>query len=317
MSEVFVSVSVAIRLIGSHGVNVPGYQFSRHGGFAAFSENGADVRETFSFSDITVLDLKLDTFLVGPPSKHEPQGWQALTVHFKEPQISTAIEKFLRDLATALTASFASRQRDPWNGNLVVDIDWSGVRLNRPPAAASIEPYAFTRITSKESRLLTAQQLESLGTSYLTEIFVEGMRAAQPKAKYSNWFIPIEELERLATSKFSSLFTPLFTAAEQERIVKESRLAGSQLDQLKRFLRSPTNTVQSRAEKLYAILIKIGLIEFEVLENKKVNVDLCMCKTLINTRNSLAHKGSKIDEDLLYNVLFPLSFIVVKYLSTG
>lgn len=171
-------------------------------------------------------------------------------------------------------------------------------------------------MTSKDHQALTAQKLEALTTSYLTEIFVDGMRANQPKAKYSNWFILIEELERLATSKFSCLFTPLFPKAERKMIAKASGLGGDQLDRLRNFLGSPNHTMENRAEKLYAILKEIRLTEFMVIGDKKINVDLSLCEKLIESRNSLAHKGTKVDEDLLYNSLFPLSFQVLGYLNS-
>ena len=43
-------------------------------------------------------------------------------------------------------------------------------------------------------------------------------------------------------------------------------------------------------------------------------VDQARCAALIEQRNKVAHKGSSIDKDLLYAVLFPLSRIALKYI---
>lgn len=319
MGDLYVAVTVPIRLVASHGLSRPGFQSMRRGRFSSFLAEppppGTDpFVHRFSASDVTVLGVDLSVFEVGEPAGE----WQTLRVSFRQAQPAEAIEAFLRGFADALTASIALEQLDPWYGNLVVDIGWAGMRPERAPDPAlsmSLDPHASTSLTMEHAQALTAELLERLVTSDLTEIFADGMRANQPKAKYANWFIPLEELERLAMSDFSGLFTPLFPRPVRKAVAKASGLIGPPLERLQSYLGKPEHTVQNRAEKLHAILVEIGLTEFSVAEKTKVTVDLKMCERLIGTRNSLAHKGTRVEEDLLYNVLYPLSFRVMAYLN--
>jgi hypothetical protein len=105
--------------------------------------------------------------------------------------------------------------------------------------------------------------------------------------------------------------------AERDAIAKASGLARDQLKRLKDFLGNPSHTVQNRAEKLFAILGAINLHEFTIIGDKKITVDLKLVRQLIKGRNKLAHKGSEVDENLLYNVLFPISLRVLPYLNAS
>ena len=62
-----------------------------------------------------------------------------------------------------------------------------------------------------DHKVVNELALQSLYISNLTNIFVDGTRAAQSKSKYANWRIPIEEFETLATTKFASEFSLMFS----------------------------------------------------------------------------------------------------------
>jgi len=315
----YVSVTVPVRLVGSHGISRPGFQAVRKGALSTVVANpahgNAPFVHCFSATDIIVLGVEIASFEVGEPAG----GWQELKVAFVTEQTDGAIEGFLQRLADALTASFASGQLDPWYGNLVVEVGWGGMRLVRPPVpgVATLDLHDSLSMTSEEARPLSTQVLESLPDSDLTEIFVEGMRANRPKAKYISWFIMLEELERLATAaEFSHLCTPLFpTKAGRKEIAKASGLTGKQLERLQAFLGNPNHTAENRAEKLCALLNAIGITQVPALTTT-TPIDVDLCQRLIDGRNALAHKGTKVDENLLYLVLFPLSCRVMEYLNT-
>jgi hypothetical protein len=318
--QVYVSVSVPVRLVGSHGISKPGFDSATKG---LLSTAVADPRpgqaqfvHRFSANDMTVLGTKITSFDVADPA----EGWQKLNVTFATEHTADAIQQFLQRWADALTVSFAAEQRDPWHGNLVVEVGWGQMRLNPAvvPGATNLHLHDSVSITVNEARPLSTEMLERLADSDLTEIFVEGMRANRPKAKYISWFIIIEEFERLATdAEFQGLFTSLFPKKKEERkaIAKASQLTGKPLERLQTFLGNPNLTVESRAEKLCALLKTIGITEVSAL-NTNTYIDVDLCQNLIDGRNALAHKGNKVEEHLLYKVLFPLSCRVMDYLNT-
>lgn len=78
------------------------------------------------------------------------------------------------------------------------------------------------------------------------------------------------------------------------------------LNRLNGLLNNAAATIEGRPAKLRRILEEIGVSEVEALQ-RKIPITDEICKPLINQRNKVAHKGSEIDSDLLYNVLFPVS----------
>ena len=118
MDDLFVSVNVPVRLIGSHGRNLPGFKSARHGTFVSAIDDPPHFIEQVSFSNLTVLTVALDNLSIGLPSADNPSGWQNLTVCFKAPQSGEAIQAFVTNLAIALSASYAR------NGILGMAILW-------------------------------------------------------------------------------------------------------------------------------------------------------------------------------------------------
>ncbi len=317
----YTSVTVPVRLVASHGLSRPGFESRLRGALASSTANPAPGGDPFVMQfeakDLTILGVDVAKFTVGSPAHvGDPQE---LAVEFVAGQTEEAIESFLRCFADALTASFAADQRNPWYGNLVVEVVWAGMRVARPstPGAVALNVHASMTMTSEEARPLTTQVLKSLADSDLTEIFVEGMRANRPKAKYASWFIMVEEFERLATdSEFSSRFTPLFpTKAERRQVATASGLAGNALKRLQQFLGNPNHTLENRAEKLASLLQAVGITEIPTIKDGSIALDVAICDRLIDGRNALAHKGKSVDQDLLYTVLFPLSLRLMNYLD--
>jgi hypothetical protein len=324
----FTSVTIPVRLIGSHGYNIPGFKSERFGVLAAFSNETNEFIKSFTFENITILGIDLKKISVTSQTpdrlagdKHERIGaWQQLRIDFVNDQYGDAIMNFLEKLGTSLTASFAPNQLDPWYGNLVVEFEWSAVRPERPPSEQrGVFPSISTRNTSVSDEVLTPQKLSCLRHSELMAIFAEGMRASQVKSKFANWFIPIERLESHAYSNFRYLFTNLYSPSDISMIISSSNLSGEPLNRLRGFLSEPTRTIESRATKLYKILDKLGLSSFtfgpDDARSWTVSLTEDVCNQLIKSRNTLAHAGAEIDQNLLYRKLFPLSYRVVIYLN--
>lgn len=78
-------------------------------------------------------------------------------------------------------------------------------------------------------------------------------------------------------------------------------------------LNNPAATVEGRATKLERILQEIGATHARGLVSH-IPVDAALCRRLIEQRNCVAHKGARIDKDLLYGVLFPLSQLALAYI---
>ncbi|HEY1936044.1 MAG TPA: hypothetical protein VGG99_28905 [Acetobacteraceae bacterium] len=317
--ESYISAKIPVRLTGSHGISRPGFKSMRKGSLSTKlvnpSAGSPPFVHSFSATAITVLGFTIASFAVGEPA----DGWQELKVIFAKEQTALAIEGFVLRLADDLTAFFAPSQRDLLYGNLIVEVDWARMWLERAsvPESDRLNVQDSVSVTVDEPHSLTPQLLESLTETDLTQVFVEGMRANRPKAKYISWFVMIEELERLAvTAKFSHLFERLFPKkADRNRIANASGLTGKPLERLRSFLGDPNHTVQSRAEKLQSLLQEVGIKELPT-PNTTIVIDVNLCQKLINQRNNLAHKGTVVDEDLLYVVLFPLSCRVMEYLSS-
>lgn len=318
MEDVYESLEIPIRLIGSSGKNEPGFSSIRHGTFAAPpAEQKVDIIETVEFENIKVLDLELTRFSIGLPSSQGPDAWQQLDIGFKEIQSGERVRLFLNDLSTCLTTWIGLNDRNPMYGNLVVDLGWPAMKLNKPIAPLDgIIVRIQTSGSSKNFEVLTPQTLEALKVSTLNVLFAEGLKANRLKAKYQCWFLPIEALEELAsTQEFKKLFKPLFSDVDKGKIMKSLEVNGQQSYRIKSFICNPTHTEETRSEKLFKLLRHLHLTDFADAKGNQIVVDEDTCDRLIKGRNYLSHKGTQVNEDLLYGVLFPLSVEVFKYLD--
>jgi hypothetical protein len=315
--------SVAIRIIASHGYNRPGFTSSRYGKFSSVVKNGEEYPDKFSANDLVVLNQKCEIFSIGQPtSGDEKLSWQELYVVFENALSPDDVSIFIEKLADALSIHFAKNQRDPWYGNNYVDIGWSSLQLtslekwNSTPEqlSSSFEFSASLSIKSVERIDLNTEIIETLQDSSYSAIFSEGMRAPQPKAKYINWFVLIEELEK--QDEFKKLFTPMFSKADQTVILNATTGMPEMLKtRLNNFLTNPNLHTESRHEKLCKILHQIGITTLPTLSNIKIDVNVELCKRLIKERNLAAHRGSTIDENLLYNSLFPIAYGALQFLN--
>ncbi|WP_223618948.1 hypothetical protein [Lysobacter sp. ESA13C] len=293
-----------LRLVASHDIANPGFQSARYGEFVPLEASSKDRLAEIELRDLTILGVPLVKFTLARPSGDT----RLLRVDFDRAMTEPEAFSFLQKLADAWSAKLATGQRDPWYGNLYVDIRWAGVKTL---TAQSGGMEGSLEITSLEGVPVTPAVLSALRWSPLTDVFVEGMKAQQPKSKFLFWFVILEELEKRA--EFVSLFTPLFSSEQKAQLQSVVRSDSVTLQRLNGLLNNPTTTVEGRAAKLARIVDALGCSSINGLSGPIV-VDQTRCAALIEQRNRVAHKGSSINTDLLYTVLFPLSRAALNYI---
>ena len=190
MPEEIVSFAIKVRLTPSHGMSRPGFSSAGKGVFVTPTTDS--FHPSVQLTSINVLGIDLRYFSIAEPSG----DWQTLKVDFEHPQSPDAVSQFLTEFANAFSASLAPRQRDPWYGNLFVDLNWSSLQLHLHGAENDINFSVSTHLSSTTNEIVSREILSSLTSSPFHQVFVEGMRASHPRAKYHHWFVILEELEK-------------------------------------------------------------------------------------------------------------------------
>ncbi len=303
-SEPVLGLKVQISLAASHGSSAPGFECSRAGVFSAVGAGGTEEAAAIEIEDLTVLGIPIARIRLTPNAS---EAW-SLAIDFANLTPAEEAEGFVHRMLASWSADLAVSQRDPWNGILTVEGRWSTLEFKRRhmPMMTDSLSIDVTQTVPVDKNLF-----DSMRWSPLVDVFVEGMKASQPKSKFLFWFVILEELEK--REELQTSFTPLFSNAEKTDL--RAAIAGNApaTQRLDGLLNNSTVTVEGRPEKLCTITKTIGLQRIEGL-NGPIQIDRHLCKSLITQRNQVAHKGSRIDEDLLYNVLFPLAQRALTYL---
>lgn len=299
-------IEAPLRLVASHDIANPGFQSARRGRFVLLGRSREARSEEIVLREITVLGVPLAKFALERPG----EDTSLLKLEFDNAMTEADAYSFLQQLADAWSAMLADSQRDPWYGNLYVDIRWARVK-SLAAQSGGIVMGSSLEIESIDGVAVAPERLAALRWSPLTDVFVEGMKSSQPKSKFMFWFIILEELEK--RGEFLALFTPMFSPEEKAQLQKVVRSNGAALQRLNGLLNNPMATIEGRAEKLARIVDAVGSSRIEGLSGPIV-VDRARCAELIDQRNKIAHKGSSINEDLLYHVLFPLSRNALNYI---
>lgn len=232
-----------------------------------------------------------------------------MELEFASPMKLDEIDSFLTRFADSFSVDLAQNQIDPLHGILTVTVRLTELEVIDPDALSSqISMTDDLSIESETAITVDPLHLKTYEGSALSQIFAEGMRNPDPKMKYISWFVVLEELEKL----FS--FPPLFSPAEISQITAAVTLTPAQKTRLSNMMKGASVTILSRAEKLYAILSQTNMGTVINIRGAKT-ITLDDCKGLIKQRNLVAHKGTTVDTNTLYDILFPLAIEALAYIE--
>lgn len=258
-------------------------------------------------TNVDLLGIRIERLEIGP----RKDEWQLMELRFAAPHDLEQIDAFLLELADAITVDMAPGQLEGYNGNYHAIVRLPQLEVvdpcTPPNTLIIVDSISMTRTQGVS---LYADMLGKLTFSPLGRIFAEGVRSADPKMKYISWFVVLEELE--GRPEFA--FDPLFSTTEVDRIVKASALNPVQTSRLRGALTGKSVTVKGRSEKLADILVRIGMTTIKTIKGP-IAVTEGLCRALIKQRNTVAHKGTKNDNDLLHNALFPLAIGALAYIE--
>lgn len=300
------AIRVPVQVATSHGIDSRGLKAGSDG-FFCLPPNAQVPTGIVEVEDVEILGRRIERLTIGAVEA----GWQAMELRFAQARSLKEIDDFLAELADAMTVDMAPMQFNGYYGNYHAVIRVAGLEVLDPPRSASAIMMVDTiEMTCSQGISVYRAQIERLSTSPLGRIFAEGMRSADPKMKYVSWFVVLEELEK--RKEFA--FDPLFSPTEIQEIVSGAALAPAQATRLTSALNSPSMTLKGRPEKLADILGRIGLAEVQTIKGP-IAIAEPICRDLIKQRNTVAHKGSAIDTDLLHNVLYPLAIGALAYME--
>jgi len=297
-------IRVPIRIEASPGMDVRGFSSSSTGFLCA-----APITEGHApgcvLTNVKMLGVTIDRLEIGALKN----DWQAMELEFARPMKLDEIDSFLTRFADSFSVDLARNQKDPLHGMLTVTVRLTELEiLDLNSHSSQIIVIDGLSIVSKTAIAVDPERLPNYQGSALSQIFAEGMRNPDPKMKYISWFVVLEELEKL----FS--FPPLFSTAEISQITAAVTLTPAQEMRLRNMMKGPGVTILSRAEKLYDILSKNGMGTV-ININGVATITLNVCKDLIQQRNLVAHKGSTVDTNTLYDILFPLAIEALAYIE--
>lgn len=297
-------IRVPIRIEGSPGMDVRGFSSSSTGFLCTPSATGEHAPGCV-LTDVTILGVTIARLAIGAVE----DDWQSMELEFAEPMKLNEIDSFLTRFADSFSVDMAKKQITPLHGMLTVTVRLTElVVLDPSDYSGQIAITDDLNITSETAIPVDPLCLQTFQGSALSQIFAEGMRNPDTKMKYISWFVVLEELEKL----FS--FPPLFSPSEISQITAAVTLTPAQTTRLSNMMKGPSVTVLSRAEKLYDILSKndMGTV-INISGIKTITLD--DCKNLIKQRNLVAHKGTTVDTNTLYDILFPLAIEALAYIE--
>lgn len=234
------------------------------------------------------------------------------TVNFAD-NISLGDAKYFAEAFASLTTHHLSYDINHFYGSPYVEIDFGKFyRLNGDGAGIR------DHISINSVRTV---QLKSFPTSAsepheLVHFYYLGMQSNNLKSKFFNLFLILEAVESSAIAQSIFADGTLFSEAEKDII---SGIANKMGDHRKKgvILSIINRTEQSRQSKLYSVLAALGITQFCALGDTATPLSVNLVKELIEARNKLFHKGSSIDEHLIWGKLIPITREIVKLLLTN
>jgi hypothetical protein len=234
--------------------------------------------------------------------KHEEGRLEVKSPGLNTPEART---KFLDEFEAALGAAIGYTIDRPEQGTPFVQFDRYLMEIVEPhrrkndhdPKRRSVQYSA----THYHHFYLVS---DKTGFTYnpLIQMYADGLRANAPKSKFFHWFVILEEfIEK--NDRLNAGFSPLYDESERQKI---RQLAdGFSGPKKSRLIQQTSATREARNAKLAAMLAKLGAGELG-WRDRQVIYTPEVCAKLIKQRNTLFHSSAYLDDDLLWNHLFPL-----------
>lgn len=223
-----------------------------------------------------------------------------VTVEFKTPVNVNEAAEFIEAFASYVTYRLSYGQNH-FCGSPFVDIDYGEFYRDNGEGLRDHLDIKVTRKTRLSNFPTTASRLHELVHFYFL-----GMQSNNVKAKFFNLFLILEAVE---ASPFSLSLFPvgtLFSEEEKASIRKAASKMGN--DKKKGVVQSVlTRTSDSRHNKLQSTLHKIGITHISTLDGSTISIDIHLLKDLIEARNKLFHRGHRVNENLIWEKLIPLT----------
>ena len=223
--------------------------------------------------------------------------------------------RFALNIEKHITFLLAESDENPMNGFSYAEMDWVNFRATKIDSLlleTHCRPSIYVLSTMIKSLIFKEKQW-NVANEYNDVIFdsyYNGIKANHYTSKYFHWFLIIEAIEHSELYK-REFREYLFHSGELDAIAeqfKDNEIKRNAITGLK------NRTIKSRKEKLYEILQKMGITSYR-FHNKDHALSLDIIDKMIKFRNSLFHRGDKLDELFVWNNFFPIIRDVVRLLS--
>ncbi len=252
----------------------------------------------FIFLAINLKELKI--------KKSSGNKYECL-VTFRDAMPNEQKRYFVENFAHFITHKMASRHNH-YYGSPYIQVDWAHYYMNSKTGLSD-----YVHLSSKNFKNFDDYIPQKRPYPDISRFFYHGMKSNNIKSKYFNLFLILEFLEY--SDRYKQLFSEknLFDRQEKEKI---NALAASMESSIKKGVIKSIlgRTEKPRAIKLFELLHDIGLesIDFLVV-NSPLTIETV--RKLIETRNILFHQGERIDENIIWGILIPLTRTIVEKIN--
>jgi hypothetical protein len=228
-------------------------------------------------------------------------------------EIDLADAKYFAEAFASLTTHYLSYNINHYYGSPYIEIDFGAFYRDNGDGHGLKD---HVSISIERSVQVSSLPTDISELHELVHFYFLGMQSNNIKAKFFNLFLILEAIEGSIISR--STFTDGTLFSEHEKTLISETASKMSDDRKKSVINSVlSRTDQSRHDKLHSVLAVLGVTQFSVLGDKATPVSVKSIKDLIEARNKLFHKGSSIDENLIWGTLIPLTREIVKLLLTN
>ena len=208
---------------------------------------------------------------------------------------------FARKVESYITLLLAKMNVNPQNGFNYTEVDWLNFHMRNSLNDFSPRVLLTAKMITQVDLGIEKWNVAGEYDNIIFSNYYNGIRANSIISKYFHWFLIIEVIEhsKLYSREFTEL---LFTQSEIDIIVKSFKGNEAKSNAIKSL---KSRTVKSRKRKLYEILRIIGVTEYSIYDEKNTLTEEIAGK-ILDYRNSLFHRGKKIDELFMWHHFFPI-----------